>query len=188
MCVDTLHSITFHTIRIIIMKDQKLAGEFAQLGLDHFKSGRFAEAESCYSEALDLVEHKNWDLVDYHDEFAQVLLKLGKEREAKKQLEASLKNAIQLSEKITDFEVTQARYQLAEHHNQTGRYQDALDIVKPFLGKGCDSDWMLYLSAATALKALGDETGAKISALAVLTKVPGDTRYNMEEQLAEFLD
>ena len=60
--------------------------------------------------------------------------------------------------------------------------------MKPFLGKGCDSDWMLYLSAASALKALGDNAGAKISALAVLTKVPGDTRYNMEKQLAEFLD
>lgn len=170
------------------MKDQKLAGELAQAGLDHFKCGRYHEAEACYLEALQLVEHKNWDVVDYHDEFAQVLSQLGKQNEAKVQLEQSLKTAIQLSEKITDYEITHARHLLAEHLNQHGYYQEALDTVKPFLGKGCDSDWMLYLSAAAALKALGDDTGAKISALAVLTKIPADNRHSIETQLSDYLE
>ena len=170
------------------MKDQRLAGELAQTGLDHFKCGRYAEAEACYLEAFVLVEHKNWDVVDYHDEFAQVLSHLGKQDEARKQLEQSLKTVIQISNKITDYEVTHARHLLAEHLNRNGFYQQALDTVKPFLGKGCDSDWMLYLSAATALKAMGDDTGAKISALAVLTKIPADNRGNMESQLADFLE
>ena len=170
------------------MKDQKLAGELAQAGLDHFKSGRYNEAAACYQEALESIEHKSWDVVDYHDEFAQVLNHLGKEKEARQQLEQSLKMAIQISDKITDYEVTQARHLLAEHLNQHGFYRDALDTVKPFLGKGCDSDWMLYLAAATSLKAMGDTTGAKIAALAVLTKIPADNRSNIETQLSEFLE
>lgn len=170
------------------MKDQKLAGQLAQAGLEHFKNGRFSEAANCYSDALSHVEHKSWDVVDYHDEYAQVLDQLGEQREAKLQLERSLKIAVQISERITDYEVTQARHQLAEHLINTGYYQEALDTVKPFLGKGCDNDWMLYLSAAKALKALGDDTGSKISALAVLTKMPGDSRWNVEQQLAEYLE
>ena len=169
------------------MKDQKLADQLAQSGLEHLKTGRLQEAESCYAEALQLIEFKNWNLVDYHDEFAEVLRSLGKSREASQQLEQSLKIAIQISEKITDYEVTHARHMLAEHLNKEGYYQAALDLVKPFLGKGCESDWMLYLSAADALKALGDHPGARLAALAVLTKVPADTRDRMEQQLQDYL-
>jgi tetratricopeptide (TPR) repeat protein len=170
------------------MMDQEKASKLARQGFNSFEEKKYQEAEALYREALSLADPNHWALEDYHGEFSLVLGALGKVTEAREQLVLSLKAAMRASDTETALNVTIARHFLAEHMVDNKEYESAVDFLSPFIGSGCEKEWLLFYPLIRAYLALGkEEIGRRLVNEAVANS-PDEERSNVKEKLEKLFN
>ena len=166
--------------------NQEDASKFAKKGFELFKAKMYQESEKQYIRALEQADPNHWSTPDIHGEFALVLEALNKYSKAGVQRKESLEAAIRTNESITALEVTLARYFFAEHLIKNKQSEEALELIDPFLGIGCEKEWFLLLSKSKALHSLNKMLEAKQMAEKALNLAPEENRANIETSI-EFI-
>ncbi|CAN7444478.1 tetratricopeptide repeat protein [Acidovorax sp. LjRoot66] len=166
------------------MIDQARASLLASQAFDLWQSGKGAEAVPLYEQSLTLADPGHCDLPSYHGEFAAVLSELGRFPQARSQLEQSLRVAREQGSAEGSIGVVIARYFLADHLLRQQQPQEALQVIEPSLVTGIDCEWLLRLTKATALHALGRVDEARPEAAIALETAPSSQK---RQQLAELL-
>ncbi len=109
--------------------------------------------------------------------------KLGKPKEARKQLELSLEASLRTSDETTELKVTLARHILAENLNHAKSYEEVIELVKPFIGTGCNMEWLLSQSLARAYYGLNDFAKAEEVVNQAVENVPVESRETVRKKI-----
>jgi len=162
--------------------NQKRSSELARTGFEQFEAGKYSEAEASYREALVLADPNHWAVEDYHGEFSLVLRALGKTDEALEQLKLSLAAALNAASDNTDLNVTIARHFLAEYLVELGQYDQAILSVRPYLGTGCEKEWLLSIPLVRSYLRMGHPDLARQAMEEALEKMPNEESADIRQR------
>lgn len=166
------------------MIDQARASSLASQAFNLWQSGKGAEAVPLYEQSITLADPSHYRLPDYHGELASVLSELGLFPQARSQLEQSLNVTRDQGAPEGSIGVVIARYFLADHLLAQQQPQEALQVIEPSLVRGMKSEWLLRLTKATALHALGRIDEARPEAVIALETAPSSQK---REEIAKLL-
>lgn len=165
------------------MIDYKLANSLAAEALNLWGEGQLEAAADHYARAIVLVPA----YPDWHEAYAGVLQKIGRQDEATQEFETALELHLARADSEAAPSVKVARYFLADHLTSQGNAASALEVLAPAV-KAFPNDWLVGTAQSLALFAAGRPTEAKSAAEHALLNAGSEPkRAELSERLRTVL-